>query len=99
MQTDNTFGFTTSRFSKREQDKLHRKKFRTKDKNILSLEQPIKFNKGRIKFSRDNITFVQKEQVVNLQPINPKVEDRPQQYITQRARSAYMASICQPKAA
>jgi len=58
MQIDNTFGFATSRFSKREQDELYRKKFYTKDKNILSPEQLIKFNRGRIKFSRDNITFI-----------------------------------------
>lgn len=99
MQTDDTFGFATPLFSGREEKELEKKKFRAKDKQMLGPQQPIEFNGGRIELDEDNITFVQKGQIANLRLIDPEAEDRPQQYVAQRARGAYVASICQPEAA
>jgi hypothetical protein len=98
MQTDDTFTFATQPFSHKEEEELRKKNFRAKPKTILTPEQPIEFNGGRISLEGENITFVQKGQASQLSLVDPRAEDAPQQYIAQRARGAYIASICQPEA-
>ncbi|KAI0994651.1 hypothetical protein K3495_g13530, partial [Podosphaera aphanis] len=46
----------------------------------------------------DNIIIRQKEQGKRLQLVDPNSLHVPQRYIEQRARAAYIASICQPEA-
>jgi hypothetical protein len=47
---------------------------------------------------RDTIQLTQKGQGAKIDIINPKAADRAQRYMEQRARGAYIASICQPEA-
>lgn len=98
MQTDDTFTFATSNFSNLEETELHRMKFRAKSKTVLQPDQPIEFNGGRIQLMGDNITFVQKGQANQLKEVDSRTKDAPQEYVAQRARGAYIASICQPEA-
>jgi hypothetical protein len=98
LQTDDTLIFATARFSEREEEELQKKKFRAKPKTILDENTPIDFNGGRIRMDGDNIVFTQKGQASQLRTIDTEAEDAPQQYVAQRARGAYIASICQPEA-
>jgi hypothetical protein len=98
LQTDDTLIFATARFSEREEEELQKKKFRAKPKITLEENTPIDFNGGRIRKDGDNIILTQKGQANQLRTINTDEEDAPQQYIAQRARGAYIASICQPEA-
>lgn len=99
MQTDDTLSFATAAFSQKENEKLVEAAFRAKPKEILTEKTPIEFNGGRIQLEAHDILFQQKGQVKQLKPIDPEAVDHDQQYISQRARGAYIASICQPEAA
>ncbi|KAL2277541.1 hypothetical protein FJTKL_15374 [Diaporthe vaccinii] len=46
-----------------------------------------------------SICLKQKGQGTKIEPVDPKATDRAQRYCEQRARGAYLASICQPEAA
>jgi hypothetical protein len=46
----------------------------------------------------ENIMLRQKNQAAKIVLIDPKSADRGQRYVEQRARGAYIASICQPEA-
>ena len=98
MQTDDTLSFVTSDFSTREESELKKANFRAKDKTILSHDQPLEFNGGKITLYEDNITLTQKGQISKVCTINPDADDAAQQYVAQRARGAYIASVCQPEA-
>ncbi|RWA03359.1 hypothetical protein EKO27_g11746 [Xylaria grammica] len=100
LQTDDTFSFVTPSFSEKEEQELQKAKFRAKPKEVLRVDHPIEFNGGRINLSAEgNITLTQKGQASQLAEIDPRTKDFAQQYISQRARGAYISSICQPEAA
>jgi hypothetical protein len=65
----------------------------------LEEKKPLEFNGGRIELCEGDIRFSQKGQVNQLRTIDPAAEDAAQQYVAQRARGAYISSICQPEAA
>jgi hypothetical protein len=44
------------------------------------------------------IHLTQKDQEKKIQPVNKKGDDPQQEYLEQRARGVYIASICQPEA-
>ncbi|KAK6224925.1 hypothetical protein QIS74_03252 [Colletotrichum tabaci] len=98
MQTDDTLSFATMPFSEKEEAELLKKGLRAKPKTILQQGQGIDFNGGRIQLYDNSITFTQKGQVKQLQLIDADAHDAQQQYVSQRARGAYLASICQPEA-
>ncbi|KAL0929476.1 uncharacterized protein CTRU02_204398 [Colletotrichum truncatum] len=98
MQTDDTMSFATASFSVREEEQLEKKGLRAKPKTILSHNQEVDFNGGRIQSYEDYFTFLQKGQVKQLNTIEIDALDARQQYVSQRARGAYLASICQPEA-
>ncbi|OHW89526.1 reverse transcriptase-like protein [Colletotrichum incanum] len=98
MQTDDTLSFVTAPFSQKEEEELVRKGLRAKPKTIMSQSQDVDFNGGRIHSHDKGITFTQKGQVKQLHPVDVSTYDAHQQYISQRARGAYLASICQPEA-
>jgi hypothetical protein len=99
LQTDDTLSITTTAFSKREQEELDTANLRAKPKTILSQDNPIEFNGGKISIVQGNITLMQKGQTAHLRTIDITAEDAAHQYIVQRARGAYIASVCQPEAA
>jgi hypothetical protein len=97
LQTDDTFSFVTGDLSRTEEEKVA--KFRTKPKTVLEERQPLELNGGRIELRDGDILFSQKGQVNQLRAIDQTAEDAAQQYVAQRARGAYISSICQPDTA
>jgi hypothetical protein len=83
-----------------------------KEREKLTVHTPIKFNRGMIRLLTDgSITLTQEQQCQNLSVVSTKtatstssrgitrgVLTPKDQYITQRARGAYIASVCQPEA-
>lgn len=98
LQTDDTFSFASPKFSTLGERELQNAKFRVKPKTVLTNNQPIEFNGGRFVLKGDEIIFIQKGQADNLLAIDRSAADVSQQYVAQRARGAYIASICQPEA-
>jgi hypothetical protein len=98
MQTDDTLSVVTPQFSQREEDELHSANLRAKAKTILSVEQPLEFNGGKVMYEDNKVTLLQRGQAALLRTINPQAPDAAQQYVEQRARGAYIASVCQPEA-
>src|SRR6266567_1453686 len=112
LQTDDTLLLANSTFAASEQEKIEKAKFPTKEREQLTPEHPIKFNGGIIRQQDHIITLTQERQCQNLTLINIKevvttTSSRgtirtaltpKDQYIAQRARGAYIASVCQPEA-
>jgi hypothetical protein len=99
LQTDDTLSVVTADFAQQEEEELQKANFRAKPKTILSQDTPIEFNGGKISLVQDKIILTQKGQAKNLRTINLEDSDALQQYVAQRARGAYIASVCQPEAA
>jgi hypothetical protein len=58
----------------------------------------LTFNGCTIKLEGERLRLVQKGQGKKLREVDPCSDERDQQYREQRARGAYVASICQPEA-
>jgi hypothetical protein len=99
LQTDDTLSIVSAAFAQKEKAKLQEAGFRAKPKTILTSTQPLQFNGGKIHLIRDNIALTQNGQAEGLRTIKEDAHDAQQQYVAQRARGAYIASICQPEAA
>lgn len=112
LQTDDTLFLANDKFADLEQERVEKAQFLTKLREELSTEHSIKFNGGIIRKQDDTITLTQKKQCQNLTLVNVKefinttssrgnvrIALTPKdQYIAQRARGAYIASVCQPEA-
>jgi len=98
MQTDDTIGLTTTTFSQREDEKLVEAAFKAKPKDLLEADKPLIFNGGIVERKGNALVLRQKGQGRRLELIDVKSPNARQQYVEQRARGAYIASICQPEA-
>jgi hypothetical protein len=111
LQTDDTLFLADETFTNVEQNELHKAKFMAKEREQLTVDTPIKFNGGVIQLLTDgSITLTQERQCINLSTICTKLATSTgsrgatrtltpkDQYIAQRARGAYIASVCQPEA-
>lgn len=98
MQTDDTLGLSTMAFSNQEEEKLQKAQFKAKPKQILTKDEPLMFNGGILTKKGDSIVITQKGQGQKLSLVDMTANDTKQQYVRQRARGAYIASICQPEA-
>ena len=112
LQTDDTLMLASDTFSAEEEDAIKKAKIMTKERTHLILETPIKFNGTMIRLapSRD-IMLTQETRVGSISLVKnhdasttssrgivrEKLSSR-EQYVAQRARGAYTASICQPEA-
>ncbi|EED22562.1 conserved hypothetical protein [Talaromyces stipitatus ATCC 10500] len=96
MQTDDTLIIATEKFARGEERALQEAGFKAKPKTQLSQDTPLEFNGARIILEQDNVFMRQKGQATKIEPVG--TTDRAQKYIEQRARGAYLASICQPEA-
>jgi hypothetical protein len=95
MQTDDTIGLTDSGFEALEDEMIKEAKFTAKPKQKLTPANPLAFNGCILTFREDNtLALQQKKQGEKL-----KITTNGQEYVEQRARGAYIASICQPEAA
>jgi len=112
LQTDDTLFLTDTKFAIHEEKELQKIKFMAKNREKLTHLSALSFNGGKIKLEPDNvITLTQERQYRNLNPVNVKPVDLTSsrgkirtavtpkdQFIAQRARGSYIASVCQPEA-
>lgn len=101
MQTDDTLIVSSPKFSIKEQEEIEKAKFDTKEKQSLSPTSKLNFNGCTVVMDNEK-TFIkiqQKGQGIKLNLIDRTATDRAQKYLEQRARGAYISSICQPEAA
>src|SRR5271167_1264851 len=113
LQTDDTLFLADPEFARNEETELQKAKFLAKDREQLTTQHPIKFNGGQINLQKDNsIRLTQECQAQNLRLISTQDIDLTSsrgetrksvspkdQYVAQRARGAYIATVCQPEAA
>jgi hypothetical protein len=112
LQTDDTLFVGDDDFAEKEQAGLEKAKFTAKERERLTSIHNLKFNGGIIETDGTAITLTQVRQCENLRIVSNKnttttssrgavrqnlsIKD---QYIAQRARGAYISSVCQPEAA
>jgi hypothetical protein len=94
MQTDDTLILAAPEFLVSEQRELQQANFKAKEREQLSPVSQLGFNGATISLDGDKITLQQKGQGKQLLEANDL-----RSYTEQRARAAYIASICQPEAA
>ncbi len=114
MQTDDTLILADQSFAAVEEEAVHSTKIMTKAREQLTSTNPLKFNGTRIeRIGPDGVIYFRQEthiqgiQLVNSTESTIITSARGKiramlilrdQYIAQRARGAYLASICQPEA-
>jgi len=98
MQTDDTLILCNDAFSKLEEEQIQIAQIAAKTKQKLDPESELIFNGCRIRKSDHQIHVQEKGQGLKLQLVNTSENDPKQRYVEQRARGAYIASICQPEA-
>lgn len=98
LQTDDTLAVCTEGFATAEDTALTEAKFRAKPKTALAKGKPLEFNGNTVTMMDDAIMLTQKGQGRKIEAIDLTAADRAQKYMEQRARGAYIASICQPEA-
>jgi hypothetical protein len=100
MQTDDTLGLSNKEFAVLEDKELNKANFTAKPKETLSTANPLQFNGCILSLANNGtLALTQKGQGTKIELIDIKSADRKQLYVQQRARGAYIASICQPEAA
>ncbi|KAI0991737.1 hypothetical protein K3495_g16450, partial [Podosphaera aphanis] len=113
LQTDDTLFLANESFASDEELYLKRAKFLAKSREKLTAQHPLKFNGCSISLAQsgDTITLSQEQQCKNLTLVtktnSTSTSSRgairtglsiKEQYVAQRARGAYIASMCQPEA-
>ena len=114
LQTDDSLILADEAFAAEEEKQLRKEKLMAKDRERLTVKQPIKFSGGYIKRNTDGSIYLsQEKQCKNLRLVTLKeptdlVSARGQvrkavtpkdQHVAQRARGAYIATVSQPEAA
>jgi hypothetical protein len=97
MQTNDTLILRSKEFDTIKKEELTRAKFSVKPKELLSSETLLIFNGCILTQKEGDIELRQKEQGKKLKTVNSKAKDPQHKYREQRARGAYIATICQPK--
>ncbi|KAI0992846.1 hypothetical protein K3495_g15338 [Podosphaera aphanis] len=98
LQTDDTLILCDETFNLKEEHEIRRAKFPAKPKEKLLEHNPIIFNGCILHLKNGNVILTQKGQGKKIQLV--KLENNcNKNYIIQRARGAYLASLCQPEAA
>jgi hypothetical protein len=98
LQTDDTLILATEEFQEKEERELGIAGFSAKPKDRLSYESPLAFNGCILHDRKDFVQILQKGQGEKLAEVNLRAPDRTNQYREQRARGAYIATLCQPEA-
>src|SRR4030081_402545 len=97
--TDNTLFLASDEFAALEDSELQKAQLTAKPRDELSAASNLMFNGCVVTMEPDGtIHLTQKDQGKKIQPVNEKGDDAQQEYLEQRARGAYIASICQPEA-
>ena len=111
LQTDDTLILADPTFAAREENQLKKANFLAKEREMLTISTALQFNGGLITLIDDDIYLSQEKQCNNICLIqNNEVDIKgtrgkvrrlatpKDQYVAQRARGAYIASMCQPEA-
>ncbi|CCU78396.1 (conserved with many other fungi) [Blumeria hordei DH14] len=99
MQTDDTLIVCGPKFAAKGDERLRKAGFKAKEKEKLIVGKAIDFNGCILSIANNNVLIRQKKQGEKLSLIDLKDENYAQVYVEQRARGAYIATICQPEAA
>jgi hypothetical protein len=113
LQTDDTLILGDSAFVIHEDIQLRKAQFLSKEREKLTESHPLKFNGGNITLEEEgSIVLTQERQCSNLQLVQLEATDlvgirgsirkavsAKDQFIAQRARGAYIATVSQPEAA
>jgi hypothetical protein len=94
MQTDDTIILADDKFHGKEEATMT---FKSKEKDILAATKPLVFNGCVISMIDDVIQCTQKGQGRRIVTIRQSLSMK-KDYVEQRARGAYLATICQPEA-
>lgn len=111
LQTDDTLIVGDEKFIQAEEKELKDANFMAKDREELTHDHPLKFNGVTLALQEDDIYLNQEKQCMNLQSVSAESTDihgtrgkvrknasTHDQYVAQRARGAYVATMCQPEA-
>lgn len=103
MQTYDTLYVGNPEFVKAEKQAITDANFKSKELLVLTPDNPLEYNGCTIKMignmdAQGYLSMTQKGQGAKLQVIDKTDPERHQRYVEQRARGAYIASICQPEA-
>jgi hypothetical protein len=91
LQTDDSLDLSDDIFATKETKKMS---FKAKEKQFLNSQNPIIFNGCILTIGDNNVLSLgQKNQAQKLQIVQNEAD-----YVQQRARGAYIATICQPEA-
>src|SRR6266702_4296588 len=96
IQTNDIIILGDDQFLALKENELVKANLMAKPKEKLNLTTPLLFNGCILSLNEDSIVFCQKGQGKKIDVIN--VNSPKQGYVEQRARGAYVASICQPEA-
>lgn len=112
LQTDDTLLLREDAFADAEETEIQRAKLMSKDRDHLTIDKSIKFNGAMIELELNgDVTLKQKTHIAGISLVTKSeastVSTRgvictklspKEQYVAQRVRRAYVASICQPEA-
>lgn len=111
MQNNDTLILADNDFASKEEAAIKSAKIMTKDQEHLTSFQPLKFNGAQIKLDSEEIVLTKESHVGGILPVTNYDADSissrgitrtklspKEQYLAQRARGAYIASVCQPEA-
>ncbi|KAI0998841.1 hypothetical protein K3495_g9356 [Podosphaera aphanis] len=96
LQTDDTLFACNEQFRQKEQQELETTKFSAKPTIKLTANTPINFNGASLTLTTNGITVTQSS---HCQKLSMVPQNDAKSYIIQRARGAYISSVCQPQAA
>jgi hypothetical protein len=94
IQTDDTIILTDESFSILKKNELLNAKFITKSKEKLTPDSPLIFNKYILVQDGNTMSLRQKKQGKKIKLIDIDAPNVRQKYVEQRARKAYIVSIC-----
>ena len=94
LQTDDTFFACNKNYRRMEQTELEKAGFLAKHITQLTAEHPLTFNGAHLEITSNTITVSQSRQCEKI-----SIVTNASQYVAERARGAYISSVCQPQAA
>src|SRR5271168_2824690 len=100
LQTDDTLILGNQQFVDLEDEQLKEAGLVAKPAQTLTFDSPLAFNGCKLTVDVDGtISAIPKDQGKRLDLVDPSSTTAKQSYLEQRARGAYIATICQPEAA
>lgn len=99
LQIDDTLMAGDKAFLEKEEIELKKAGFDAKEIIELSKDKPFSFNGCKVSLSNDGIYLQQNGQLDKLKLVDTKAGNVHLEYVPQRARGAYVSSVCQPEAA